>query len=94
MLLCDTKCYGMVRTKLSKTDKAPDIDVNAEKWDFIDRNLPQHYSSEVLGIIDRNYGKSYIRRVRKYRINNTVVFNALYRVAQLHKLQLEEIASK
>lgn len=65
----------------------------SEVFDFINDWLPHNYSKEVQDILpdDFKVDRSYIREVKKEKINNEKIVYAMYRVAQFHKLQLESI---
>ena len=59
-------------------------------FNFIDQNLPVKYSREVWNLLPKSkqyIELDYIRKVKKQRIKNAVIVNALYRVAQFYHLQ-------
>ncbi|HCR77993.1 MAG TPA: hypothetical protein DIW37_16620 [Chryseobacterium sp.] len=61
-----------------------------ERFDFIEQWLPVRYTSSVNLILKKDKKEpSYIRQVKKERIHNKKIINALYKVALLNKLQLE-----
>lgn len=68
--------------------------LNAENtFQFLDDNLPKYYANQVLNILPRNKKVTldYIRRVKYKKIMNVHILSALYRVAQFHALQKNEI---
>ena len=60
---------------------------------FINDWLPRNYSREVKNLLseDVEVDTSYIRQVKREKINNPKIVYAMYRVAQFHKYQLENI---
>lgn len=65
--------------------------MNGEKFDFIDQWLPARYTSSVNIILKEDKKDPvYIRRVKKTRTDDMKVIDALYKVAQLNKLQVED----
>lgn len=61
-----------------------------EKYDFIDEWLPSRYTSSVNLILKKKMKKpAYIRQVKRERIHNKTILDALYKVAKFNKLQLE-----
>jgi hypothetical protein len=73
--------------KLATTHNQKMID---EKYDFIEQWLPARYTSSVNIILKEDVRKpAYIRRVKKERIHDQKIIDALYKVAQLNKLQVE-----
>ncbi|MEC5156624.1 hypothetical protein [Chryseobacterium sp. MP_3.2] len=80
-------------TNLENNKPIEDIHLNiGATFDFIDENLPEKYSREVLDLLpkDKQVDPAYIRIVKKYRIKNEAIINALYRVAQWNKLQKQQ----
>ncbi|MGV8914345.1 MAG: hypothetical protein ACOH1X_02740 [Kaistella sp.] len=61
-------------------------------FDYIDANLPEKYSRETLALLPlhKKVDPAYIRIVKKYRIKNEAIINALYRVAQWNELQKDK----
>lgn len=55
-----------------------------ETFDFIDENLPQKYSSEIEKMLPEGnkYPMDYIRKVKKERINNSIIISCLYLLAK------------
>ena len=77
-------------TKLQKIRVPEDIHLNINKtFDFINDHLPEKYSRQVWNLLPDNakVDLAYIRTVKKDRIKNALIMNALYRVAQFNKLQ-------
>lgn len=65
-----------------------------ELFQFIYSWLPRNYSNDVNKLLPKEnqlVDTTYIRQVKKEKINNPLIVNALYRHAQFHKLQLERI---
>ena len=65
-----------------------------EKWLIIDAWLPTKYAKEVNKVLPshRKFSEddlSYIRHVKTKKINNDIIINALYLVAQNRKIELE-----
>lgn len=61
-----------------------------EKYDFIERWLPARYTTSVNIILKEDIRKpAYIRKVKKERISDQKILDALYKVALLNKLQIE-----
>lgn len=68
-----------------------------ELYQFIDQWLPRIYSADVNKLLPEDKqmeDTTYIRQVKREKINNPVIINALYRHAQFHKLQLKKLESK
>ena len=62
-------------------------------FQFINNWLPRNYSNDVnklLPVEKQLEDTTYIRQVKREKINNPAIVNALYRHAQFHKLQLEK----
>lgn len=64
-----------------------------EVFGFINDWLPRNYSKEVKNLLPngKSVDTSYIRQVKREKINNPKIVYAMYRVAQFHKYQLENI---
>ena len=67
-----------------------------EKWLIIDTWLPTKYAKEVNNALpeDKRLSEndlSYIRHVKTKKINNDIIINALYLVAQARRIQLEKM---
>ena len=67
-----------------------------EKWLIIDAWLPTKYAKEVNNALpeDKRLSEndlSYIRHVKTKKINNDIIINALYLVAQARRIQLEKM---
>ena len=61
-----------------------------KKYNFIEQWLPARYTKDVNLILKEHKAEpSYIRQVKKERIHNKKIMDALYAVAKLNKLQLE-----
>lgn len=74
-------------SKLATTHNQKMID---EKYDFIERWLPARYTTSVNIILKEDVRKpAYIRKVKKEKIPDPKILDALYKVAQLNKLQVE-----
>lgn len=76
--------------KLQKIKVPEDIHLNINAtFDFINQNLPEKYSRQAWNLLpdDAKVDLAYIRTVKKDRIKNALIMNALYRVAQFNKLQ-------
>lgn len=68
----------------------------SEKWSVIDNWLPVKYAKEVNNALpeDKRLSEndlSYIRHVKTKKINNDIIINALYLVAQARRIQLEKM---
>lgn len=84
---------------LEKNSTTENIHLNMQTFEtvsdlfaFIDEWLPRNYSKDVnrlLPVEMQMEDTSYIRQVKKERIDNSVIVNALYRHAQFNKRQLE-----
>lgn len=62
----------------------------AKKYDFIEQWLPTRYTKDVNTLLGKDKkDAAYIRQVKNERINNQKIMKALYTVAKLNKLQLE-----
>lgn len=63
---------------------------NDEKLNFIEQWLPARYT-HLVNIILKEAQKdpAYIRKVKKKKINDTKVIDALYKVSQINKLQTD-----
>lgn len=73
--------------KLATTHNQKVID---EKYDFIEQWLPARYTSSVNIILKEDQrNPAYIRKVKKEKIYDHKIIDALYKVAQLNKLQVE-----
>lgn len=61
-----------------------------EMFDFIDEWLPRGYSNEVNKILGKKakLNAVSIRRIKTKRIKNSVVMNALYKVAEENRQQM------
>lgn len=91
-------------TNLNKNQDADSIHFNNEEastlsldelFDFIQRWLPRNYSHDVNLLLpaDKRFeDTTYIRQVKRERISNPLIVNALYRHAQFNRLQLEGAA--
>lgn len=76
---------------MSKLSTPKNQKVSDEKFDFIDQWLPARYTSSVNLILKEDKkDPAYIRRVKKTRTDDKKTIDALYRVAQLNKLQVED----
>ena len=69
---------------------------HSEKWSVIDNWLPVKYAKEVNKALpeDKRLSEndlSYIRHVKTKKINNDIIINALYLVAQARRIQLEKM---
>lgn len=64
----------------------------SEIFDFIDRWIPHAYGRSVLALLEEEdaVDLAYIRQVKRDRIKNPKIINAMLRVAQFNKFQLEE----
>lgn len=72
--------------KLSTPKNQKRID---EKLDFIDQWLPARYTSSVNMILKKDKrNPAYIRHVKNAKTNDEKIIDALYKVAQLNKLQV------
>lgn len=72
---------------MAKTQNQKRID---ETYDFIDQWLPARYTKDVNLVLKKNKkAPDYIRRVKKDRVHNKQIMNALLAVAKFNKLQLE-----
>lgn len=72
---------------MAKTQNQKKID---ETYDFIDQWLPVRYTRDVNLVLKKNKkAPDYIRRVKKDRVHNKQIMNALLTVAKFNKLQLE-----
>ncbi len=61
-----------------------------EKYDFIERWLPARYTSSVNMILKKHSkDPAYIRQVKRARVYDEKITDALYKVAQLNKLQID-----
>lgn len=89
--------YG---TNLDKNKKQMDIHsynqnfkTQDEMFDFIEEWLPRGYSNEVNKILGKKskLNPVSIRRIKTKRIKNSVVMNALYKVAEQNRLQMQKI---
>ena len=68
-----------------------------ELYSFINDWLPRNYSADVNKLLPKHKqleDTTYIRQVKREKINNPLIINALYRHAQFHKLQLTKTGSK
>ena len=68
-----------------------------ELYLFIDEWLPRIYSADVNKLLPEDKqldDTTYIRQVKREKINNPLIINALYRHAQFHKLQLKKTEEK
>ena len=67
-----------------------------ELYLFIDEWLPRIYSADVNKLLPKDKqleDTTYIRQVKREKINNPLIINALYRHAQFHKIQLMQTES-
>ena len=67
-----------------------------EKWQLIDLWLPQKYAKEVNKLLPLEHqcpehDLSYIRHVRTKKINNDMIINALYLVANVRRIQIQKM---
>ncbi|WP_346986066.1 hypothetical protein [Chryseobacterium sp. POE27] len=61
-----------------------------EKFDFIDQWLPARYTGSVnIFLKKESKNAAYIRQVRRRKINDEKVADALYKVSLINKLQVE-----
>ncbi len=61
-----------------------------DKFDFIDKWLPAHYTSSVNLILKENtQNPAYIRRVKNRRMIDPPIIDALYKVSLFNKIQVE-----
>jgi len=75
---------------MGKLETAPNQKTIDEKYDFIERWLPARYTTSVNIILKEDVRQpAYIRKVKKERISDKKILDALYKVAQLNKLQVE-----
>ncbi len=77
-------------TNLKNNNAIEDIHLNINKtYDYIDEILPEKYSRQVWNLLpkDAKVDLAYIRTVKKDRIKNALIMNALYRVAQWNEHQ-------
>lgn len=93
-------------TNLNKKSADNNIHLNSEGTEnlsldelylFIDEWLPRNYSADVNKLLPKDKqldDTTYIRQVKREKINNPLIINALYRHAQFHKLQLMKTESK
>jgi len=66
-------------------------EMNDRKFDFIDQWLPARYTSSVNMILKEDKkDPAYIRQVKNTRTDDMKIIDALYIVAQLNKLQVED----
>lgn len=76
-------------TNLENNNATEDIHLNIpQTFAFIYANLPEKYARETKELLPKekqNVDLAYIRQVKKDRIKNIDIINALYRVAQRHK---------
>lgn len=80
--------------KINELDVPESIHLNIkETYDYIDNHLPKNYSREVWNLLPNSskVDLAYIRTVKKDRIKNAIIMNALYRVAQFHELQNRQL---
>ena len=93
----------LTMTNLNKKNADNNIHLNTENMSidelylFIDQWLPRIYSADVNKLLPEDKQLSdttYIRQVKREKINNPLIINALYRHAQFHKLQLNKLESK
>lgn len=84
---------SITMTNLKHNNANEDIHLNiGATFDFIDQHLPEKYSREVCALLpdDKKVDQAYVRQVKKYRIKNETIINALYRVAQWNRIQSEK----
>ncbi len=67
-----------------------------EKWELIDLWLPQKYAKEVNKLLPSEHqfpesDLSYIRHVRTKKINNDMIINALFLVANVRRIQIQKM---
>ena len=67
-----------------------------EKWELIDLWLPQKYAKEVNKLLPSEHqfsedDLSYIRHVRTKKINNVMIINALFLVANVRRIQIQKM---
>lgn len=61
-----------------------------KKYDFIQQWLPARYTKDVNVLLkEKKAAPAYIRQVKRERIDNKEIMNALHTVAKFNKLQLE-----
>ena len=84
---------SITMTNLENNNSSADIHLNiSSTFDFICENLPEKYSREVWNLLpkDKRVDLAYIRQVKKDRIVNEAIINALYLVAQRNKKAKEK----
>lgn len=82
-----------IHSNKSELDESGIMNID-DLFQFISDWLPRNYSNDVNKLLPEENqleDTTYIRKVKKEKINNTLIVNALYRHAQFHKLQLERI---
>ena len=96
----------LTMANLNKKSADNNIHLNSEETEnlsldelylFIDEWLPRIYSADVNKLLPKDKqldDTTYIRQVKREKINNPLIINALYRHAQFHKLQLTKTGSK
>lgn len=92
---------SITMTKLKRKSRKKIIVSNmpqkhSEKWNVIDNWLPIKYAKEVNKALPEENkfsddDLSYIRHVKTKKINNDIIINALYLVAQARRIQLEKM---
>ncbi|WP_123852253.1 MULTISPECIES: hypothetical protein [Chryseobacterium] len=71
--------------------KSPHQDRAVEKLDFIEQWLPARYTTSVNIILKKEpRDPAYIRKVKKKKINDHQVIDALYKVSLINKFQKEK----
>lgn len=62
-----------------------------DKFEFIDKWLPAHYTTSVNIILkEEKKDPAYIRRVKNRRMIDAPVIDALYKVSLINKIQVEK----
>ena len=94
-----TRTNTMTKLKRKSTKKIIVSNIkkkHSDKWEIIDAFLPNKYAKEVNKTLPEaqkfpDNDLSYIRHVKTKKINNDIIINALYLVAQARKIQLENM---
>ncbi|GEM_PF-3266499 len=90
MYICLTKVLQMsYGSNLEKIQTDTPIQSYKDVFDFIYEWLPARYSNEVVQMLDDKVDPAYVRQVKRERIRNPKIINALYRLAQYNKYQIE-----
>jgi len=90
----DTKLRKKVKQKLftsmSTMMNPSHHEKTGEKLDFIEQWLPARYTTSVNIILKKEpKDPAYIRKVRKKKVNDNKVIDALYKVSLINKLQTD-----